>query len=157
MVLAEPLLRLAQMEAILFLTVLLQRVVVEVAVLTLMYLAHQHQPQAVLEAVVFGQVHRAVLPLHQDKALLVALALVLLTIPEAVAAVLLRLVVMPQTQAQALVVMAGQGLHLACLEFLQHTLEAVEAVVINMAQPPVLVVQVAAALVVSVEVLEAQG
>ena len=142
---------LLQMVVILFLTVLPLQAVVEGVVLT--HHQHQHQPQVVLGVAVFGQVQQAERHLHRDKVLLVVLVQVLPTIPAEEAVVLLPLVAMLQTQGLVLAVMAGQGLHLACLEFLQHTLVVEAVVVINMAQPPVLVVQVAAALVVSVEVL----
>ena len=141
------LLHLVQMAVILFLTVSLQLVVVEGVVLTPLRLAHQHQPQAVLEVAVFGQVQRAVRHLHQGKALLVALAQALLTIPVVAVAALLLLVVTPQTQAQELAVMAEQGQPLAYLVWLQLMLVVVVVAVINMAQPPVLVVQEVEALV----------
>jgi hypothetical protein len=149
------LLRLVQVAAILYLTESLQQAAAEAVVLT--HHQHQHQPLVVLEVVVFGQVQQAERHLHQDKVLLVALVQVLPTIPAEEAVVLLPLVEMLQIQGLVLAVMVEQELHLVCLEFLQHTLEAVEAVVINMAQPPVLVVQVAAALAVLVGVLAVQG
>jgi hypothetical protein len=106
------------MVVILFLMELLQQVAVEAVVLTLHHLAHQHQPQVVLEAAAFGQAQQAERHLHQDKVLLVALAQVLLTIPVVVVAVLLRLVVTHQTQDQELAVAVEQVLRLVCLEFL---------------------------------------
>ena len=131
------------------------------AVLTLMYLAHQHQLQVALEAEAFGQVQLARLvtlqALHHLKAIAAVTLLVILTTLAVAEGAHLRLAVMLQTQGQGLAVMVEQGHHQACLESLQHTLVVEAVVVINMAQPPVLVVLEAAALVVSVEVLEAQG
>ena len=92
--------------------------VVEGAAPTPLLLAHQHQPQVVLEVAVFGQVQRAVQRPHRDKVMLAVMAQALLTIPAAVAAVLLRLVERLQTQGQELAATVEQGLHLVCLEFL---------------------------------------
>jgi hypothetical protein len=159
-VLAAPLLRLAQVAVILFLMVLQLQVVVEVAVLTLMYLAHQHQLQVALEAEAFGQVQLVRLvtlqALHHLKAIMVVTPLVILTTLVVAEGAHLRLAVMRQTQGQGLAVMVEQGHHQACLESLQHTLVVEAVVVINTAQPPVLVALVAVALAVLVGVLAVQ-
>jgi hypothetical protein len=112
------LLHLHQMAVILFLTALLQQVVVEGVAPTQLRLAHQHQPQAVLEAAVFGQAQRAVRHLHRDKVMLAVMAQALPFILVVAEVEHLRLVERLQTQGQELAAMAEQGLRLVCLEFL---------------------------------------
>jgi hypothetical protein len=158
-VLVELLFHLAQMAAILFLTVLPLQAAAEAVVLT--HHQHQHQLQVALEAEAFGQVQLVRLvtlqALHHLKAIVVVTVLVVLTTLVVAVGAHLRLAVMLQTQGQELAVMVEQEHHRACLESLQHTLVVEAVVVINMAQPPVLVVQGAEALVVLVGVLAVQG